>query len=63
MICYEFEDINETDCESDIAIHNMKCVNESLNLKMVISESMGWLTVNPTKNYADLEMEPVKAKF
>jgi len=57
MFYYEFEDVNDTDCKSDIAMHNMKCADESLDLKLFIAGSMGWIKTNSTKSYADLETE------
>jgi hypothetical protein len=46
-----------------IALHNMKCADEMLNLEIFIGASNGWLKCNPSKNYKDLEQELRRHNF
>jgi hypothetical protein len=48
-------DIQENENPEDVCFNNLKVSDEFRNLAYFISSSMGWLNLNPGKNYQDLE--------
>jgi len=50
-------DPNTNEKPEDICWHNLKVADENYNLNMFIGASMGWLELNKTKDYQDLEKE------
>lgn len=52
-----FIDPTADETPEQICCHNLTIADKYLNLQFMIASSMGWLKLNPTKNYQDLEME------
>lgn len=56
-------DISEGELPLDICWHNLKVADELHNLTYFICASSGWLSLNPSKTYQDLEKELREKNF
>ena len=63
MYQYKYEDVNNEDNPTDIALHNMNVADKNLNLAFFISGAQGWMHANKDKSFSDLEKELRKRSF
>lgn len=57
MLQTTFTDPLETETIEEICWHNLMTADKYLNLQYFIAAATGWIKLNPTKNYQDLEKE------
>ena len=57
MLKPTFVDPTITETPEQICWHNLAVADKYLNLQFFIAASIGWIKMNPTKNYQDLEKE------
>lgn len=63
MYSFSYNPVDKTDTPDDIAFHNMKVADDTLNLELFIAGSFGWIKCNPDKSFQDLEKELRKRNF
>ncbi len=63
MYQYKYEDVDMNADPTDVALHNMKIADKSLNLTFFVSGAQGWMRANKNKSFNDLEKELRKRSF